>query len=114
MHELSIALGIVGIAESETRKAKATRVELIELEIGSLAGVELDALDFAWPQAVKGTVLENAERKIDFVEAKAKCLECEEEYGMQHFYDACPKCNSYFKDILKGKELRVKSLEVIT
>jgi hydrogenase nickel incorporation protein HypA/HybF len=31
---------------------------------------------------------------------------------MELIYDACPKCNSYFKDILQGKELKVKSLEV--
>ena len=43
MHELSIALGIVKIAEDETAKAKATSVTKIELEIGVLSGIELDS-----------------------------------------------------------------------
>lgn len=112
MHELSVVMGIVNIAEKETQKANKKRVELIELEIGSLSGVELDSLEYVWDVAVKGTVLEGAEKKIDFIEARAKCLECETFFKAENVYDNCPKCQSYFKDIIKGKELRVKSLEV--
>ena len=112
MHELSIALGIVKIAEDESRKASARTVKSIELEIGSMAGIEMDSLDFAWPVAVKDTVLEHANRKIDLIPAKAKCLECQTEFNLEHTFDACPGCKSYFKDIFQGKELRVKALEV--
>ena len=48
MHELSIAMGIVRIAENEIAKVNAQKVEQIELEIGTLAGIEIDALDFVW------------------------------------------------------------------
>ena len=113
MHEMSIALGIVRIAEEEVRKAKANKVEVIEMIIGNLSGVEKDALDFAWPVAVKETVLEGAERKIEYVEGVGKCSDCESEFPLESLYDACPKCNSYFKDILKGKELKVIALEVV-
>ncbi len=112
MHELSVAIGIVNIAEKETKKANKTKVELIELEIGSLSGVELDSLEYVWNVAVKGTVLENAKKKIDYIEALAKCLECESVFEVKNVYDNCPKCKSYFKNIIKGKELRVISLEV--
>lgn len=113
MHELSVALGIVKIAEDETKKAKASAVELIELEIGELAGIELDSLNFVWPSAVQDTVLENAIKKIIIIKGKAKCIDCDAIFGITHFYDACPKCNSNFKGILAGKELRVKALEVV-
>lgn len=113
MHELSIAMGIVSIAEQETKKANKKSVELIELEIGSMAGVELESLHYIWEIAVKDTVLENAKLQIDFKQAKAKCLECDTFFEMNFIYDSCPKCKSHFKNILQGKELRVKSLEVI-
>ena len=112
MHELSVAMGIVNIAEKEIKKANKKTVELIELEIGSLSGVELDSLEYVWEIAVKDTVLENAEKKIDFIEAIANCLECNTVFKVEKVYDNCPNCKSYFKDIIKGKELRVKSLEV--
>lgn len=112
MHELSIALGIVDIAEKETKKAGASKVDLIELEIGALSGVELDSLEFVWPNAVEGTVLEKAKKEIDFIKAVGYCMECDVEFPMEFVYDNCPKCKGYLKNIIKGKELRVKALEV--
>jgi len=112
MHELSIALGIVDIAEKETKKANKNKVELIELEIGTLAGIEFDSLDFIWPTAVKNTVLETAEKKINVVEGTAKCGDCGHTFKLKKVYDSCPNCNSYLKTILKGKELRIVCLEV--
>ena len=112
MHELSIALGIVKIAEEETAKANAKKVDLIELEIGTLAGIEFDSLDFVWPAAVKNTVLENAEKKINIIKAKAQCFDCDTIFDIENVFDPCPVCNSFLKGILQGKELRVKSIEV--
>lgn len=113
MHELSVALGIVKIAENETKKAHATAVEVIELEIGVLAGVELQSLDFVWPTAVYNTVLEKAEKKVIVIEGRAKCIDCDTLFKIEHLYDTCPVCHSNFKGIVQGKELRVKALEVV-
>ncbi len=112
MHELSIALGIVKIAETETAKANAKKVDVIELEIGTLAGIEFDSLDFVWPAAVKETVLENAVKKINIIKAKGKCLDCDTTFDIINIYDPCPNCNSFLKGIIQGKELKVKALEV--
>jgi len=113
MHELSIALGIVKIAEDETAKAKAKKVTKIELQVGVLSGIEIDSLNFVWESAVKSTVLENAKKVIDIIEGKGKCVDCDTEFEMENIYDCCPNCGSNFKGILKGKELSVKALEVI-
>ncbi|MCF6214369.1 MAG: hydrogenase maturation nickel metallochaperone HypA [Flavobacteriaceae bacterium] len=113
MHELSIAMGIVKIAEDEVIKANVEKVTKIELEIGVLAGVELDSLNFVWKSAVKDSVLEHAEKEIEIVKGIGKCVDCDTEFEMLHIYDTCPKCKSNFKGILRGKELRVKALEVI-
>jgi len=112
MHELSVALGIVDIATNECKKANKSFVSKIGLEIGNLAGIQLDALEFVWPVAVKNTVLENAERVIHKIKAEAICLECSERFPVSYHYDNCPKCGSYFKNVTKGSELKVKYLEV--
>ncbi len=112
MHELSIAVGIVELAEKEAAKAGARNISVIELEIGTVSGIMMDALDFAWPVATKGTILERAERIIHFVQAKARCSQCGEVFEIETLYDPCPKCNGYFKDIFQGKELRIKSLTI--
>ncbi len=113
MHELSIAMGIVKIAETEAQKAGAHAVEKVELQIGSLSGVELQALEFVWPMAIQNSMLKDAELEIEQIQARAKCLECEQIYPLEHIYDPCPHCKSHFKDILQGKELQVKALQVV-
>lgn len=112
MHELSIAIGIVDIAQKEIDKVNAKKVDAIVLEIGTLAGIEFDALDFVWPSAVKDTVLEHAVKKINVIHGEAICSDCETIFKLDNIYDSCPNCNSYLKHIIKGKELLVKSLEV--
>lgn len=113
MHELSIAMSIVDIAEQEVKKNNASKVIEIELEIGKLSGIEPYALDFAWEQAILKTVLENAERKTRYIAAMAKCQDCGHVFEIDNFYDECPSCQSYMKELKSGKELRVKTLTVI-
>ncbi|MDE3234488.1 MAG: hydrogenase maturation nickel metallochaperone HypA [Bacteroidota bacterium] len=112
MHELSIVMSIIDIARHEVEEAQAMAVEEIELDIGSLSGVEMDALEFAWKQGVKRTVLEHAAMKVNNISAKAECMDCRTEFPIDHYYDACPVCKGHFLNIKQGKELRVKSLTV--
>lgn len=112
MHELSIVMNIVDIAEDETAKAEASSVTSITLEIGTLSGIVMEALEFAWQSAIKGTVLENAELKVHTIEGVAKCRTCGEEFSAKTLYQECPQCKGYFTDIIKGKEMRVMELTV--
>ena len=112
MHELSIISRIVEIAEEQVRRTGASKVTEIELEIGELAGVEWQALDFAWEIGVQKSVLEHATRQLNKVPGKALCLECKNAFAMHQLFDPCPNCHSFFNEILQGKELRVKTLTV--
>ena len=70
MHELSIAQSIVQLSEQQAREHHSSQIEEVELEIGRLAGVELQTLEFAMESAVKGTLLEKAKiirRYIDLL-----------------------------------------------
>jgi hydrogenase nickel incorporation protein HypA/HybF len=113
MHELSIVMSIVDIAQEQARKADAHAIEEIELDIGTLAGVELDALEFAWPQGVKSTMLEHAVKKINRIEGKASCADCNNIFTIENYYDACPECGGHLISIMQGRELRVRSLVVV-
>ncbi len=112
MHELSIVMSIVDIAEEQVRQHQAKLVESIDLDIGSLASIEMEALNFAWQSAVKQTVLSGAERRINHIQARARCLECDHEHEVASLFEACPRCGSIFSELLQGKELRVRSLVV--
>jgi hydrogenase nickel incorporation protein HypA/HybF len=112
MHELSIVIGIIDLAEQQVQAHGAESVQQINLEIGELAGIDWPALEFAWQSATANTVLENAECVIDKVLGEAECLGCKKLYYVQDLFEPCPHCHQYVMHILKGKELRVKSLIV--
>ena len=69
MHELSIVHNILQIAIEEVNKTNAVKVDQIDLDIGILSGIEIEALDFAWRACTKNTVLEGAKRNIFKVDA---------------------------------------------
>lgn len=112
MHELSLVMNILEIADEQMKLHHARKLEKIELEIGTLAGVEMDAFIFAWEAAVVNTDMENTERIIHEIPGKAKCLQCNVEYQMDRLFSPCPTCGEYLNELLQGKELRIKSLVV--
>ena len=112
MHELSIIQSIVELSEAAVKQAGASKVDSIELVIGELAGVEWQALDFAWEVGIQNSVLQYAERQIDKISGLAQCLECGTSFHLNAIYDPCPDCGSYFHEIKAGKELKVKALTV--
>ncbi len=113
MHEFSIALSIVEIADEEAKKANAI-VEKIELEIGELSGVELDALNFVWEAAVKNSVLAEAEKNIRIIKGEASCLDCGHQYPALQFFSQCPACSSMMTTLTRGRELKVKAITLLT
>ena len=73
MHEFSIAVNMVDIALDYAGRSNAEIVNEIELEIGDLSGVVIDAMTFAMEAATKGTILEKAKLKITQVPGKGRC-----------------------------------------
>ena len=112
MHELSVVMSIVDIALEQVAKEAATVIEEIELDIGCLSTIEMNAFEFAWQQGVKDTMLEAAVKKINRIKGKGICSDCNTHFAIENLYDACPACGGHLIHIAAGKELRVKSLVV--
>ena len=112
MHELSIAEQIVDIANDHAAREGIVAVREIELEIGTLSGIEIDALTFALDVVTKNTVLHAAKVTIITVQAKARCEACGGEFPLEDFYSPCPDCGAFQSETVQGMELRVKSLIV--
>lgn len=110
MHELSIVMGILDIAEEYVERTKSPGVEEIELDMGCLTTIEMDAFEFAWKEGVRNTPLQGAVKKINRIKGKARCMDCENTFFIENLFDPCPACGQHLLDILEGKELRVKTL----
>jgi hydrogenase nickel incorporation protein HypA/HybF len=112
MHELSIALSIVGMAEEEAIR-RNVHVNAIHLKLGVLSGVVKEALLFSYDLACEGTALEGSHLVIEEVPTVVYCPACQAERplaSVQRF--CCPVCGSPTPEVLQGKELEVVALEI--
>lgn len=62
---------------------KPAIVEAIDLDIGELAGIEIDSIEFLWDAAVEGTVLSGRQRRIRRVAGRALCSACQKEFTLK-------------------------------
>jgi hydrogenase nickel incorporation protein HypA/HybF len=107
---MSIALNIFDIARERASLEKADRVVEIEMDIGTLAGIEFTALEFALENCTKESPFTDTEFVINKIKAKAICRDCWDEFEIINLYDGCPLCQSYDLEILAGRELKIKSI----
>ncbi len=113
MHELTVVQQIVKIADETVLKEQARKVLNITLEIGECSGIEMGAFDFAWPIAVRDSVLEYADLKVIRPKARAECQQCFSSFTKHQPYDPCPKCGSFIHHLYQGNELKIKSMNII-
>ena len=112
MHELSIAISIVDIASKHAEAASAISVSQVDLDIGILAGIEFESLEFALTVAVKDTILEETKFRINRIEPLSECLSCNNLFTSNGMFGQCPECKDMNTKLIRGKELQIKSLLV--
>jgi hydrogenase nickel incorporation protein HypA/HybF len=112
MHELSIAMSIVELAEEEAEQ-RGVGIRAVHLKLGPLSGVVKRALLSAYEMACEQTILEGSQLIIEEVPIEVYCTKCEATRtltSMQWFI--CPVCESPVSEVLHGKELEVTALEI--
>lgn len=112
MHEMSLADGVLQVIEDSAKANGFTKVKTVWLEIGALAGVEVEAMRFCFDAVVKNTVAEGASLEIIQTEGQGWCAACDKTVPIGQRYDPCPSCGEYQVRPTGGLELRVKELEV--
>jgi hydrogenase nickel incorporation protein HypA/HybF len=108
MHELGITRNIVAIASDAARGRRVLRVTL---EVGQLAGIMTDAIQFCFDTVAQGTALDGAALEIREIEARARCQSCGTVFATPTHFTAC-SCGSRLCERLSGEELNIKSIEL--
>lgn len=115
MHELDLARNIVELAIAAAREMEAVKVNVVSLRVGRLAGVDPDALHFAFDEATADTWIAGARLAVVEVPLVVWCAHCLAEVTLprvNHFH--CPVCGAAAGEIRQGRELEIASLEVET
>ena len=110
MHEYSLAIEVLKLAQQEAKKNRAISVSEITIEVGNMCGVEAEPFQSALGLLSEGTILENACLNIVRIKGKGICISCDNEFEMDQRMDTCPKCGSFPSEIKGGTEFRVVSL----
>jgi len=112
MHELSIAMSIIDMAQEEAER-RNVKIDAVYLELGLLSGVVAEALLFSYEIACSGTRLEGSRLVIKEIPIEVYCPTCKtlrNLSSMQWF--CCPECGMPTSEIIHGKELLITALEV--
>jgi hydrogenase nickel incorporation protein HypA/HybF len=112
MHEMSLAEGIRSIVEDQARTHAFDRVSRLRLEIGRFAGVEKDALAFAFDVVMRGSPAEGAVLEMIDLPGSALCYDCLKTVELTDRLDPCPLCGGGRLLPQGGDEMRIKDMEV--
>lgn len=112
MHEMSLCEGMRQVIEDQARTHSVDRITRVRVEIGRFAGVETDALHFAWDVVMRGSVAEGADLVTLDLPGRALCYDCMKEVEIAERLDPCPVCGGGKLMPQGGDEMRIKDLEV--
>ena len=113
MHEASIALSILDIAEEHCREAGYTEIQSIQLRIGSASGLLPDALQMAFEIVRQDTLAHKATLLIEEIPLGGNCKGCNSDFTTtEPFILACPNCESNDFTLDKGREMEITEIEV--
>ena len=113
MHELSIAMSIVELAQEEAQRRGDAQITAVYLKVGALSGVVKDALLFSFEVACEDTPLNGSRLIVEEVPVIVFCPTCQVQRpisSIQLF--CCAECGTPTSEIVQGKEIEVVALEI--
>jgi hydrogenase nickel incorporation protein HypA/HybF len=113
MHELSIAMGIVEMAQEEAEQRGVVQVTAVHLRLGSLSGVVKEALLSSYELACDDTPLKGSRLLIDEVPVLVFCPSCQVQRSLSSVQlFCCAECGTPTSEVVQGKEIEVVALEI--
>lgn len=112
MHELSLAMSIVDMAQEEAQ-ARNAKITAVHLKLGLLSGVVKEALLSCYGMASAGTPLEGSDLLIEEIPVEIFCERCRAPRVLSSTqWFSCPDCGTPSASVVHGKELEVSALEI--
>lgn len=112
MHELGLTRHLIEIAERAALENGAKQVRSVTVEIGALAGVVPESVEFCFEACSRGTLLEGSRLDIVRIPGRGRCCDCQVDCTLETYTIACPVCGGFSLERLQGEELRVTEMEI--
>ncbi len=113
MHELSLLVEVVKIVDDLVVENKIKKLKAIVLQVGEVSSVVPSFMEEYFPVVtLDKPFFKDTKLEIEMIPGEAKCLDCSEVFNIVKTKGYCPKCNSFEKEVLRGREFLIKELVV--
>ena len=112
MHEFSIASAMLDAVLEQAGRNDAKSVAVVNVRIGALAGVVMEALEFAWQAVSDETAAAGSRLNVEHVPVTCYCAKCSREFASRAYSYRCPDCGELSSDLRRGREMQLISIEV--
>jgi|RhiMethySRZTD1v2_1073278.scaffolds.fasta_scaffold98413_4 hydrogenase nickel incorporation protein HypA/HybF len=112
MHELSVAANILETVQQHVPLDRASAARAVRVQVGDLAGIIADSLDFCFGALVAGTPYDGCHLAIERVPARCDCADCGRIFNLTSPMFACPGCGSSAIATSGGTDLRIVDIEL--
>ncbi|TWT84198.1 hydrogenase nickel incorporation protein [Planctomycetes bacterium CA13] len=113
MHELSIALNLLEVAQQTMSEHAESELVAIHIRLGPMSGVVREALESAYLIAREESFCPNAALVIEETELMVDCPKCGDHQVAVSLNDLrCRKCGTVSGRIVGGREMEISALEV--
>ena len=114
MHELGTIHYVIDTVEKLAVENQLTKIGSVTLEVGEVSGIIPRFLSDYWEYAKKKTTyLQEAELKIETIQAVTYCQACGRTYPTVQYAKICPYCQSDNTFLVTGNEYVIKEIEAI-
>lgn len=112
MHELGVVFSMIEVLKETAEEQGLSRIYKVSVDLGEVSGVVTDFFQDAWQWASgKDDLIRGAELEVNTVEAVTVCNACGRTYGTVEHGRICPYCGSPDTELLRGRELLIRSVE---
>lgn len=114
MHELGTIHYVIDTVEKLAVENELSKIGSVTLEVGEVSGIIPRFLSDYWEYAKKKTsYLQEAELKIETIQAVTYCQNCGRTYPTVRYAKICPYCQSGNTFLVTGNEYVIKEIEAI-
>ena len=114
MHELGTIHYVIDTVEKLAVENQLTTVGSVTLEVGEVSGIIPRFLTDYWEYAKKKTTyLQDAELRIETIQAVTYCQNCGQTYPTVQYAKICPHCQSDNTFLVTGNEYNIKEIEAM-
>lgn len=113
MHELSVLMEVIRVVDEEADADGVDKVKAIVLQIGELSAVIPHFMQEYFPILTdEKPRYQDTELVIETIPGIARCQRCGTEYNVAQNEGWCPRCASFKKDLISGREFNIKEIVV--